>query len=147
MEKPLLDTLIYELRRMTGVTVEAEHWNWEQIPSHLKMTFRVVDENGKKIAESMNLDELKFNLKDRVQESISAVADDGIEQSGLHIWSFADLPQCYEQKQRGFSVKAFPAIVDEKDALVLNCLKQSLSNRWLCNKVCVDVVTQCTVTD
>lgn len=117
LEKPLLDTLIYELRCMTGVTVEAEHWNWEQIPSHLKMTFRVVDENGKKIAESMNLDELKFNLKDRVQESISAVADDGIEQSGLHIWSFSDLPQCYEQKQRGFSVKAFPAIVDEKDAV------------------------------
>ncbi len=117
LEKPLLDTLIYELRRMTGVTVEAEHWNWEQIPSHLKMTFRVVDENGKKIAESMNLDELKFSLKDRVQESISAVADDGIEQSSLHIWSFAELPQCYEQKQRGFSVKAFPAIVDEKDAV------------------------------
>ena len=117
LEKPLLDTLIYELRRMTGVTVEAEHWHWEQIPSHLKMTFRVVDENGKKIAESMNLDELKFNLKDRVQESISAVADDGIEQSGLHIWSFAELPQCYEQKQRGFSVKAFPAIVDEKDSV------------------------------
>ena len=117
LEKPLLDTLIYELRRMTGVTVEAEHWHWEQIPSHLKMTFRVVDENSKKIAESMNLDELKFSLKDRVQESISAVADDGIEQSGLHIWSFAELPQCYEQKQRGFSVKAFPAIVDEKDAV------------------------------
>ncbi len=117
LEKPLLDTLIYELRRMTGVTVEAEHWHWEQIPSHLKMTFRVVDENGKKIAESMNLDELKFSLKDRVQESISAVADDGIEQSGLHIWSFAELPQCYEPKQRGFSVKAFPAIVDEKDAV------------------------------
>ena len=117
LEKPLLDTLIHELRRMTGVTVAAEHWHWEQIPSHLKMTFRVVAENGKKIAESMNLDELKFSLKDRVQESISAVADDGIEQSGLHIWSFAELPQCYEQKQRGFSVKAFPAIVDEKDAV------------------------------
>ena len=117
LEKPLLDTLIYELRRMTGVTVDAEHWNWEQIPSHLKMTFRVVDEHGKKIAESMSLDELKFELKDRVQESISAVADDGIEQSGLHIWSFAELPQCYEQKQRGFSVKAFPAIVDEKDSV------------------------------
>ena len=117
LEKPLLETLIYELRRMTGVTVEAEHWHWEQIPSHLKMTFRVVDEHGKKIAESMNLDELKFSLKDRVQESISAVADDGIEQSGLHIWSFAELPQGYEQKQRGFSVKAFPAIVDEKDAV------------------------------
>ncbi|WP_257797332.1 ATP-dependent RNA helicase HrpA [Aggregatibacter actinomycetemcomitans] len=117
LEKPLLDTLIYELRRMTGVTVEAEHWNWAQIPSHLKMTFRVVDEKGKKIAESMDLDALKFELKDRVQESISAVADDGIEQSGAHIWNFADLPQFYEQKKHGFSVKAFPAIVDEKDSV------------------------------
>ncbi|QPB42919.1 ATP-dependent RNA helicase HrpA [Rodentibacter haemolyticus] len=116
-EKPLLDTLIYELRRMTGVMVEAEHWNWQQIPSHLKMTFRVVDERGKKIAESMDLDTLKFELKEHVQESISAVADDGIEQSGAHIWNFADLPQFYEQKKQGFSVKAFPAIVDEKDAV------------------------------
>ncbi|OOF46995.1 ATP-dependent RNA helicase HrpA [Rodentibacter trehalosifermentans] len=117
LEKPLLDTLIYELRRMTGVMVEAEHWNWAQIPSHLKMTFRVVDEKGKKIAESMDLDALKFALKERVQESISAVADDGIEQTGVHVWNFADLPQFYEQKKQGFSVKAFPAIVDEKDAV------------------------------
>ncbi|OOF59937.1 ATP-dependent RNA helicase HrpA [Rodentibacter myodis] len=117
LEKPLLETLINELRRMTGVTVEAEHWQWTQIPSHLKMTFRVVDEKGKKIAESMDLDSLKFELKDRVQESISAVADDGIEQSGVHIWNFADLPQFYEQKKQGFSVKAFPAIVDEKEAV------------------------------
>ncbi|MDC2825784.1 ATP-dependent RNA helicase HrpA [Rodentibacter pneumotropicus] len=117
LEKPLLDTLIYELRRMTGVTVEAEHWSWAQIPSHLKMTFRVVDEKGKKIAESMDLDTLKFDLKERVQESISAVADDAIEQTGVHIWNFADLPQFYEQKKQGFSVKAFPALVDEKESV------------------------------
>ncbi|OOF56754.1 ATP-dependent RNA helicase HrpA [Rodentibacter genomosp. 2] len=117
LEKPLLDTLIYELRRMTGVIVAEEHWNWAQIPSHLKMTFRVVDEKGKKIAESMDLDALKFELKERVQESISAVADDAIEQSGVHIWNFAELPQFYEQKKHGFSVKAFPAIVDEKESV------------------------------
>ncbi|NBH76011.1 ATP-dependent RNA helicase HrpA [Rodentibacter pneumotropicus] len=117
LEKPLLDTLIYELRRMTGVTVAEEYWNWAQIPSHLKMTFRVVDEKGKKIAESMDLDSLKFELKERVQESISAVADDAIEQSGVHIWNFAELPQFYEQKKHGFSVKAFPAIVDEKESV------------------------------
>lgn len=65
----------------------------------------------------MDLDSLKFQLKDQVQESISAVADDGIEQSGIHVWNFDSLPQCYEQKKRGFTVKAFPAIVDEKEAV------------------------------
>ncbi|HDR1547280.1 TPA: ATP-dependent RNA helicase HrpA [Pasteurella multocida] len=117
LEKPLLESLIYELRRMTGVTVEVENWQLDQLPSHLKMTFRVIDDKGKQIAESMDLDSLKFQLKDQVQESISAVADDGIEQSGIHVWNFDSLPQCYEQKKRGFTVKAFPAIVDEKEAV------------------------------
>lgn len=116
-EKPLLEVLSYELRRMTGVSVETESWSWEQIPNHLKMTFRVIDERGKKLAESADLDSLKVQLKDQVQESIAAVADDGIEQSGIHIWSFGDLPQAYEQKKRGFSIKAFPAIVDETEAV------------------------------
>ncbi|QOF68338.1 ATP-dependent RNA helicase HrpA [Actinobacillus sp. GY-402] len=116
-DKPLTETLSNELRRMTGVNVDADEWKLDQIPPHLRITFRVIDEKGKKIAESMNLDELKFSLKDRVQQSISAVADDGIEQSGIHIWNFDSLPQCYEQKKQGFTVKAFPAITDEKEAV------------------------------
>ncbi len=115
--KPLLESLTYELRRMTGVTVDPELWDLTQLPPHLRMTFRVIDEKGKKIAESENLDELKFQLKDQVQNTLSNIADDGIEQSGVHLWNFADLPQFYEQKKQHFSVKAYPAIVDEKDAV------------------------------
>ena len=117
LAKPLLESLTYELRRMTGVTVEAELWDYSQLPAHLKMTFRVIDEKGKKIAESNDLDSLKFQLKDRVQSTLSNIADDGIEQSGLHLWSFADLPQCYEQKKQHFNVKAYPAIVDEQTSV------------------------------
>lgn len=117
LEKPLIDSLSHELLRMTGVKVTPENWQTEQLPNHLKMTFRVIDEKGKKIAESADLDALKFELKGKVQESLSAVADDAIEQSGIHVWNFADLPQFYEQKKQGFSVKAYPAIVDEKEAV------------------------------
>ncbi|MEG9532358.1 ATP-dependent RNA helicase HrpA [Mannheimia indoligenes] len=116
-KKPLLESLSYELRRMTGVLVEAEQWDISQLPSHLRMTFRVVDDKGKKLQESENLDELKFALKDEVQNTLSNIADDGIEQSGVHIWNFAELPQFYEQKKAHFSVKAYPAIVDEQSAV------------------------------
>ncbi|WMR96838.1 ATP-dependent RNA helicase HrpA [Mergibacter septicus] len=115
--KPLLESLSYELRRMTGVWVELENWNWQQLPNHLKMTFRVVDGKGRKIAESADLDQLKFELKEQVQESLSAVADDGIEQSGIHIWNFGKLPQYYQQQKQGFKLKAYPAIVDEQNAV------------------------------
>ncbi|MBD2785570.1 ATP-dependent RNA helicase HrpA [Xenorhabdus sp. DI] len=113
----LLDSLEKELRRMTGVTVSREDWQLEQVPDHLKMTFRVLGEKNKPLAESKDLSALRLKLKGKVQETLSAVADDGIEQSGLHIWSFGALPECYEQKRGGYSVKAFPALVDEKDSI------------------------------
>lgn len=116
-KKPLLDSLSHELRRMTGVLVEPEQWDLSQLPPHLRMTFRVIDDKGKKLQESENLDELKFTLKDEVQNTLSNIADDGIEQSGVHIWNFAELPQFYEQKKAHFSVKAYPAIVDEQTAV------------------------------
>jgi len=119
LEMPLLDSLERELRRMTGVTVSREDWQWDQVPDHLKMTFRVVGEKHKTLREGKDLLALKLQLKEQVQETLSAVADDGIEQSDLHIWSFGKLPEFYEQKRGGYSVKAYPALVDEKDSVAI----------------------------
>nr|WP_255477902.1 ATP-dependent RNA helicase HrpA [Serratia sp. OS31] len=119
LELPLLDALERELRRMTGVTVSRDDWQWEQVPDHLKMTFRVVGEKHKTLLEGKNLTALKLQLKDKVQETLSAVADDGLEQSNLHIWSFGKLPEFYEQRRGGYSMKAYPALVDEKDSVAI----------------------------
>lgn len=116
---PLLDALERELRLMTGVTIDRESWHWDQVADHLKMTFRVVDENKRKLAEGRSLPALKEALKDQVQETLSAIADDGIEQQGLHIWSFGELVQSYEQKRGGYRVKAWPALVDEGDSVAI----------------------------
>ena len=114
---PLLDALEKELRKMTGVTVSREEWQWDQVPDHLKITFRVVDEKNKTLREGKGLAALRQQLKEKVQETLSAVADDGIEQSGLHLWSFGALPERYEQKRGGYQVRAFPALVDEKESI------------------------------
>ncbi|WP_433587741.1 ATP-dependent RNA helicase HrpA [Providencia alcalifaciens] len=116
-EGSVLDKLERELRRMTGVTVERESWQLDQLPAHLKMTYRVVNDKNKTVAEGQDLDALKNSLKEKVQETLSEFVDDGIEQSGLHIWSFGELPQRYEQKRGGYSVKAYPALVDEKNSV------------------------------
>ncbi|WP_105902803.1 ATP-dependent RNA helicase HrpA [Vibrio gangliei] len=117
MEMPLLDALEKELRRMTGVEIKREDWQLEQIPEHLKVTFRAVDHRKRKLKEHYDLYELKESLKDKVQETLSKVADDDIEQQGLHTWSFGELPTVYQQKRGGFEVKAFPALVDAKDSV------------------------------
>ncbi|MGR2944967.1 ATP-dependent RNA helicase HrpA [Vibrio vulnificus] len=117
LEMPLLDALEKELRRMTGATVLREDWKLDQVPDHLKVTFRAVDERNRKLKEHKDLHELKESLKEKVQETLSKVADDDIEQQGLHTWSFGELPQVYQQKRGGYQVKAFPALVDNKDSV------------------------------
>ncbi|CAM3747347.1 ATP-dependent RNA helicase HrpA [Vibrio aquimaris] len=117
MESPLLDSLEKELRRMTGVEVLREDWNLEQVPDHLKVTFRAVDHRNRKLKENRDLYLLKESLKDKVQETLSKVADDDIEQRDLKTWSFGELPKVYQQKRGGYDVKAYPAIVDAKDSV------------------------------
>ncbi|MFE8154388.1 ATP-dependent RNA helicase HrpA [Brenneria goodwinii] len=119
LEKGLLDALERELRLMTGVSVPREEWHWEQVPEHLKMTFRVIDEKNRALREGKDLNALKEQLKDKVQQTLSAVVDDGLEQRDLHVWSFGSLPERYEQKRGGYSVKAYPALVDEKDSVAI----------------------------
>lgn len=114
---PLLDALEKELKRMTGVAIEREDWNWQQVPDHLKVTYRVVDHRQRKLNEDKDLYALKESLKAKVQETLSQVADDDIEQKDLHTWSFGELPKVYQQKRGGFEVKAYPALVDNKDSI------------------------------
>lgn len=116
---PLVESLERELRRMTGVTVSPDEWQWDLVPDHLKMTFRVVSEKNKTLAEGKDLEALKNQLKGEVQQTLSAVADDGLERQGLHVWSFGTLPERYEQKRGGYEVRAYPALVDEKDSVAI----------------------------
>ncbi|WP_294906636.1 ATP-dependent RNA helicase HrpA [Tatumella sp. UBA2305] len=118
-DQPLADRLEREFRRMTGVTVSREDWQWDAIPDHLKITFRIADENNRTLAEGKNLTALKESLKDKVQATLSDVADDGVEQQGLHVWSFGDLPQSYQQKRGNYQLQAWPALVDEKDSVAI----------------------------
>ncbi|OLQ83099.1 ATP-dependent RNA helicase HrpA [Photobacterium damselae subsp. piscicida] len=117
MEAPLLDSMEKELKRITGVTILREDWNLAQIPDHLKITFRAVDHRNRKLRENKDLYELKDSLKEKVQQTLSQVADDDIEQEGLKTWSFGTLPERYQQKRGGFEVRAYPAIVDNNDSV------------------------------
>ncbi|AUU20991.1 ATP-dependent RNA helicase HrpA [Aeromonas caviae] len=128
---PLLDEMERQLRRMTGVTVPRESWDWAAVPDHLKLTFRVVDDKHKKVAEGKDLEALKESLRGKVQETLSQVADDDIEQSGLTLWSFGELPQEYSQKRGGFEVKAYPALVDQKDSVAIQLVESPVVQQQL----------------
>ena len=119
MSMPLLEALEREFRRMSGVTIAREAWQLDQVPEHLKMTFRVVDGQNKRLEESKSLADLQLKLKGKVRETLSKVAEVGLEKQGLTEWDFGELPQTFSRQQAGFTLKAWPALVDEKKSVAI----------------------------
>ncbi|WP_425555496.1 ATP-dependent RNA helicase HrpA [Kitasatospora kazusensis] len=120
-QEPLLPTLETVLRRMSGITIPPEAWDDERVPDHLRVTFRVVD-GKRKLAESKDLEDLRLQLKPKLKETLSSAASgQGIEQRGLTAWpeSLPVLQRTFEQRSRGHSLRAYPALVDETESVAI----------------------------
>jgi len=117
-EGPLLDTLEAHLRRMTGVIIPRKDWSLDKVPDHLRMTFRIEDEAGQAVGEGKDLAALKRQLAPKAREVVVEVAD-GIEQAGLITWNPGTLARVVERRRAGYSVKAYPALVDETDSVAV----------------------------
>ncbi|MET8850367.1 ATP-dependent RNA helicase HrpA [Amycolatopsis sp. NPDC004625] len=118
---PLLEVLGRELRAWRGITVPYADWDPASVPDHLKMTFRVVDERGRKVAEGKDVSALQRRLAPKVRETISKAANT-LEKAGLTKPSFGALPKVFESTQRGHDVKAYPALVDEGASVAVRLL-------------------------
>jgi ATP-dependent helicase HrpA len=106
--EPLLEAVERELLRLTGVRVPHDAWQLDQVPEHLRITYRVIDDRKRTVAEGKDLVELKKRLAPKVRKTLSAAGDD-LERTGLHTWSLGTLPKVFEQGR----MKGYPALVDE----------------------------------
>ncbi|MDI5940964.1 ATP-dependent RNA helicase HrpA, partial [Micromonospora sp. DH15] len=111
-QEPLLDALTRQLRRMTGVTVPRDAWEPGKLPAHLRVSFRVLDEENKPVAEGKDLPALQRQLRQEVRQVVAAAAPD-VARTGLTQWDFGTLPRTIEQVRAGYAVTAYPALVDE----------------------------------
>jgi ATP-dependent helicase HrpA len=103
---PLLEVLGDELRRMTGVVVPYDAWDWSRIAPHLRMTVRVVDDAGHVVAEGKDLEALRNASRPAVREALSLVSG-SVERTGLTAW--VDVPRTFTSG----TVQGYPALVDE----------------------------------
>lgn len=111
-EEPLLDALTRQLLRMTGVTVPRDAWDVGKLPPHLRVTFRVLGEDDKPVAEGKDLPALQRELRQEVRQVVAAAAPD-VARTGLTGWDIGTLPRTIEQVRAGYAVTAYPALVDE----------------------------------
>ncbi len=70
----LVDALLRHVRDKTQVDVKRTDFKPEQVPAHLFMNFRVVDENGRQLGTGRNLSMLKAELGSQARSAFQALA-------------------------------------------------------------------------
>ncbi|MCB5169677.1 ATP-dependent RNA helicase HrpA [Streptomyces bambusae] len=127
LQEPLVTTLARELHRMTAIPVTADDFDLGRIPEHLKITFRIVDERRRKLAEDKDLEALRLTLKPKARQALSKAAaataeragGESVERKGLTDWTIGSLDRVFETRRAGQPVKAYPALVDEGDSVAV----------------------------
>ncbi|GGQ05104.1 ATP-dependent RNA helicase HrpA [Streptomyces sp. NRRL S-1314] len=125
LQEPLTVTMARELKRMVGVPFDAEDFDWSRVPDHLKVTFRIVDERRRTLAEDKDLEALKLKLRPKARKALSQAAaataqrqgGESLERKGLTDWTIGSLTRVFETRRAGQPVKAYPALVDDGDSV------------------------------
>ena len=119
--KPFTTALADFVRSRAGQPVSPEVWDGAQIPAHLKMNFRVIDDAGRELANERDLAALKVQLGQAAQLTFGTMgkAETGIERDNLKVWDCGDLPQQISFTRNGRKLTGYPALVDERDSVAI----------------------------
>ncbi|MEO3712823.1 ATP-dependent RNA helicase HrpA [Roseateles flavus] len=70
----LMDVLVKAVRERSQIAVQRNDFKLEQVPPHLFMNFRVVDEHGRQLGQGRNLAALKAELGAQARSAFQALA-------------------------------------------------------------------------
>src|SRR5215207_8765996 len=114
--EPLLLALERELRRATAVTIPPDAWAPDQVPDHLRATFRVLDDSQRPLATGKDLAALRAQVAPKARASLARAASD-VERTGLLTWDVGTLPRSVDVQRGAHVVTAYPALVDEGETV------------------------------
>ncbi|MDT8452638.1 MAG: ATP-dependent RNA helicase HrpA [Gammaproteobacteria bacterium] len=132
---PLTAAMSKHLKVMTGMEIPYDAWRTELIDDHLFMNFRVIDSQGKVVAQSRDLPALKEQLSTqengRTTHSDAVPARDSsfapptkhpLEQDNVGAEAIDLLAQSIKLEQHGVTIKAYPALVIEGKSVALRLI-------------------------
>ena len=116
----LLKALCEDMKAQFSIEPKVSDFKLEQLPAHLSMNFKVVDDYGRQIDMGRNLSALRSTLGAQAQKSFQAeaIAETSVGQElgdEITSWSFGELPDIMEIERKGVSLIGHPALVDCKD--------------------------------
>ena len=117
-DTPLASAMARYIRAEHNLEVPTDALRPDAVPPHLRMNFRVLDDEGRQRAMGRALAELKRHLGEATKELLQeeAPVEEGERYSG---WTMGDLPEIMEIRRGGRTLVGYPALVDAGDAVTL----------------------------
>ena len=137
-DTPLLQALARYIREQKQLEVPPDAFRLEQLPAHLLMNFRVVDEHGRQLGLSRNFMQLRGELALKTSPSPTLPRGEreprsnssgfspspnggGVGEGAKRYtdWNFGDFKPTSEEKRAGQTITVFNALIDAGDAVTL----------------------------
>ncbi|HQN64466.1 MAG TPA: ATP-dependent RNA helicase HrpA [Methylophilus sp.] len=112
----LVPALAQYIQQQTSLKIGHDDFMLDDIPAHLRMNFRVVDEKGRELGMGRDWNALKKQLGQAAQLTFRN-SSPGIEKSGLKQWDFGDLPETLTFSKEGRQLTGYPALEDNDDSV------------------------------
>ena len=118
----LLLALSKFIRSKHQLDVPLDGFRLEQLPLHFLMNFVVMDEHGRQLGVSRNFSQLRGDLAPKINTAAVTVTPKGVpvaEKVRFTEWTLGEFKDTTEIIRAGQTVTLFNALVDDKDAVVI----------------------------
>ena len=100
------------LTALTGIVIKATDFDLDKVPAHLRMTFTVVDDQGRAVGAGKDLPALQASLRTDTRQAV-AKASGTVERTGLTEFPADGVKRSVSNTVGGLQVTGYPALVDE----------------------------------
>jgi ATP-dependent helicase HrpA len=107
------------LGKAARVEVSPSSFQGSNLPQHLQMRFRVLDDENKIVGASRDLGSLQRTFARRALESFARLGKGRFERDRLTAWDFGDLPERAEIPHGSFTLVGYPGLSAEGDGVAL----------------------------
>ncbi len=117
----LVDALGEALGHISDTSVEPSEWDEDGLDDFYRTNIQVVDEKGKTIDQSRDLETLREKYRGRVQKTLASVGSE-LERKEITHWDFGELQNSVALDRGHIKIKAYPALIPHKDTVELKML-------------------------
>ena len=115
----LEEQLAQALSHLAGERITPVDFKQDRLPLELQLNIRAVDREGKQLAMDRDIDRLRRDLVTQTVAALAEAEPSPWHRDGLTRWDFGDLPETVETPRRGLMIRAFPALIDQGNAVGL----------------------------